>query len=117
MPCSVFCMSGEPYLGWDENRVVFSSSCGCSLVGAWLTGCVMVRGMAGRMVATVCSCCQLLPLLMFELPILLVRISLFPSLVMTVSGVTDGNSNQDGFLPHQKIGTEGKCEAIGGFCY
>ena len=68
----------------------------------------MVHGMVGGVVEAVCSCCQLLPLLMFELPILLVSISLSPSPVVTVSVVTDSDSNQVGFLPHEKTGTEGK---------
>lgn len=77
----------------------------------------MVHGMVGGMIETVCACCQLLPLLMLELSFLLVSISLSPTPVMTVGGVTDGGSNQEGFLPHQKTGTEGKGEEIGRFYY
>lgn len=77
----------------------------------------MVHGMVGGMIGAVCACCQLLPLLMLELSLLLVSISLSSTPVMTVGGVTDGGSNQEGFLPHQKTGAEGKGDEIGGFCY
>ena len=56
--------------------------------------------MVGGVVEAGCSYCQLLPLLMFELPILVVSISLSPTLVLTVSGVTNSDSNHVGFLPH-----------------
>lgn len=103
-----------PELG--ENWVAYSCSCGCSLV----------RGIASRM----ChgswdggrddrSSLRLLSAASFvnELSLLLVSISLSFTPVMTVGGVTDGGSNQEGFLPHQKTGAEGKGDEIGRFCY
>ena len=80
--------------------MAFSSSWGYILVAAWLIGCIMVHMMVGGVVEAGCSSCQLLPLLMFELPILVVSIPLSPTLVLTVSGVTNSDSNQVGFLPH-----------------
>lgn len=50
---------------------------------------------------------------MLELPILPVSTALFPTPVVTVSGVIDDDSSQDGFL---HMGTEGKGEEIRGFC-
>lgn len=44
----------------------------------------MVHGLGGGMGEAVCSCCQLLPLLLLEPPIFLVSISLSPTPVMTV---------------------------------
>lgn len=84
-------------LSWDENRVAFSSSYRYS----WWhdTGCIMVHGVVGGVVEAVCSSFQL-PLLMFELPVLLVSISLSPVLVMTVSGVTDSDQQSGWVLPH-----------------
>lgn len=59
----------------------------------------MVHGVVGGVVEAVCSSFQL-PLLMFELPVLLVSISLSPVLVMTVSGVTDSDQQSGWVLPH-----------------
>lgn len=107
-------MSAEPYLSRDENRVAPSGSCGCSLLGAQLAGCVMVHGMAGGTIEAVHARCQLLPLLMLRLSVLLVSISLSLTPVMTVSGVTDGGSNQDGFLPHQNTAQREKVRKLVG---
>lgn len=75
----------------------------------------MVHRMVGGMVKGVSAYCWLLPLVMLELPVLLVSISLSPTPVTTVSGVTVTGNNQDGFLPHQKTGSEGKVEENDGF--
>lgn len=79
---------------WDENRVAHSSSCGCSHVSG--VACRMCRGygMAGGMIEAVCACCQLPPLLMPGLSVLLVRVSLSPMPVMTGSAVTDGGRSR-----------------------
>ena len=60
----------------------------------------MVAMIVGGVAEAGCCYCQLLPLLMFELPILVVSISLSPTLVLTVSGVTNSDSSQVRFLPH-----------------
>lgn len=77
-------MSGEPYLGWDESRVAYSASYGCSLVKGMACRMCHGLGMAGGMIEAVFACCQLLPLLMLQLSILLVSISLSPTPVLTV---------------------------------
>lgn len=77
-------MSVEPHLGWDERRVAYSGSYGCSLVKAIACRACHGSGMAGGMVEAVFACCQLLPLLMLQLSILLVSISLSPTPVLTV---------------------------------